>query len=49
MAIVEKPNGNVQICLDPRHLNKAIKWDHFQLPTNEDIQQEWPIPNGLSS
>ena len=25
MAIVEKPNGSLRICLDPRHLNKAIK------------------------
>ena len=24
MAIVEKPNGSLRICLDPRHLNKAI-------------------------
>ena len=25
MTIVEKPNGSLRICLDPRHLNKAIK------------------------
>lgn len=25
MAIIEKPNGNLRICLDLRHLNKAIK------------------------
>jgi len=31
MAIVEKPNGSLRICLDPRHLNKAIKREHFQL------------------
>ena len=37
VAIVEKPNGSLRICLDPRHLNKAIKWEHFQLPTIEDI------------
>ena len=37
MAIVEKPNGSLRICLDPRHLNKAIKREHFQLPTTEDI------------
>ena len=37
MAIVEKPNGSLRICLDPRHLNKAIKREHFQLPTIEDI------------
>ena len=37
MAIVEKPNGSLWICLDPRHLNKAIKREHFQLPTIKDI------------
>ena len=37
MAIVEKPNGSLRICLDPRHLNKAIKREHFQLTTIKDI------------
>ena len=37
MAIVEKPDGSLRICLDSRHLNKAIKGEHFQLPTLEDI------------
>ena len=37
MAIVEKPDGRLRICLNPRHLNKAIKREHFQLPTIEDI------------
>ena len=37
MAIVEKPDGNLRICLDPRHLNKAIKREHFRLPNIEDI------------
>ena len=36
-SIVENPNGSLQICLDPRHLDKAIKREHFQLPTIEDI------------
>ena len=33
MVIVEKPGGNLRICLDPKDLNKAIKRQHFQLPT----------------
>jgi len=37
MAIVEKPDGRLRICLDPRHLHKAIKREHFQLPTIEDV------------
>ena len=37
MAIVEKPDGSLRICLEPRHLNKAIKREYFQLPTIEDM------------
>lgn len=37
IAIVEKPDGSFRFCLDPRQLNKAIKREHFQLPTIEDI------------
>ena len=37
MAIVQKPDCNLRICLDPRHLNKAIKREHFRLPNIEDI------------
>ena len=25
LVVIEKPNGNLQVCLDPRNLNKAIK------------------------
>ena len=37
LFIVEKPNGKVRICLDPRTLNKVIQREHFQLPTAESI------------
>ena len=37
LVIVEKPNGKLRICLDPRPLNRAIKREHFQLPTTENI------------
>ena len=37
IAIVEKSDGSFRYCLDPRQLNKAIKREHFQLPTIEDI------------
>ena len=37
IAIVEKPDGSFRFCLDPRQLNKAIKREHFQLRTIEDI------------
>ncbi|XP_055878775.1 uncharacterized protein LOC129925000 [Biomphalaria glabrata] len=37
MALVKKPNGNLRICIDPQHLNKALKLEHYKLPTLEDI------------
>ena len=37
MVIIEKPNGKLRICLDPRPLNQAIKRHHYPLPTAEEI------------
>lgn len=37
IVLVEKPDGKIRLCIDPRHLNKAIKRSHFQLPTMEEI------------
>lgn len=37
LVIVQKKNGALRICLDPRDLNKAVKREHFKLPTREEI------------
>lgn len=37
MTVVQKPNGDIRICLDPRDLNKYIKREHFRLPTLDDV------------
>ena len=37
LVLVEKTNGQLRVCLDPRDLNKAIKRHHYQLPTADDI------------
>ena len=38
LVVVEKPKTKkLRVCLDPRHLNNAIRREHFQLPTLEDI------------
>ena len=34
---VPKKDGKLRICLDPRDLNKAIRREHYPLPTIEDI------------
>lgn len=37
IVIVEKSNGQLRICLDPRDLNRAVMREHYQLPTVEEI------------
>ena len=37
LVCVEKPDGSLRLCLDPRDLNKAIKRPHYIHPTTEDI------------
>ena len=37
LVIVEKPDGKLRLCLDPRNLNKAIRREHYQLPTFDEI------------
>ena len=38
---VTKPNGKLRVCLDPRHLNKAIKREHFKLPTRDEVTSQF--------
>lgn len=37
IQLVEKPNGSLRICLDPKPLNACIKREHFLIPTANDI------------
>lgn len=37
MVVVQKQNGQLRVCIDPRPLNKALKRSHFPLQTIEDI------------
>ena len=37
LVIVEKKNGDLRICLDPKDLNRAIKREHFKIPTYDDV------------
>uniref|UniRef100_A0A8C4RHI8 Gypsy retrotransposon integrase-like protein 1 n=1 Tax=Erpetoichthys calabaricus TaxID=27687 RepID=A0A8C4RHI8_ERPCA len=41
LVIVEKKDGKLRICLDPRDLNRAIKREHFKLPTREEIMAQF--------
>ena len=37
MAMGEKKKGNIRICVDPQQLNKALKRQHYKMPTLDDI------------
>ena len=34
---MEKKDGSLRLCLDPKDLNKVIRREHFQIPTFEDV------------
>ena len=36
IAIVEKSNGDIRLCLDPKDLNRAVKREFSQMPTAEE-------------
>ncbi|KAK0131139.1 Enzymatic polyprotein [Merluccius polli] len=36
VVIVEKPNGDLRLCIDPKYLNKGIQREHYKLPTKSD-------------
>ena len=40
LVVVEKPNGKVQLCLDPQDLNKAIQREHYPMQTVEEVAAE---------
>ena len=41
LVIVEKKNGSLRLCLDPRDLNKGIKREHYKIPTMQEIASEF--------
>ena len=40
MVWERKASGKLTICMDPRELNQAIRREHYQLPTREEIEVE---------
>ena len=37
MVIVQKPNGQIRICIDPKDLNTAIGREYYPMPTIEEV------------
>ena len=40
LVIVQKKNGTLRLCLDPRDLNKVIKREHYRIPTAQEISSK---------
>ena len=40
LAYSWKADGDLRTCLNPTHLNKAIRQDHYRIPTLEKITHE---------
>ncbi len=40
LVTVRKPSGRLRICIDPKPLNKALKRNHYPLPTMDDALPE---------
>ncbi|GBN21581.1 Uncharacterized protein K02A2.6 [Araneus ventricosus] len=38
--VVQKPNKEIRICMDPRGLNKYIKREHYPIPTHQSLFSE---------
>ena len=40
VVIVPKKDNSIRICLDPRHLNKFIKRQHYQIPSQDQLMSK---------
>ena len=37
LVIVDKPNGDLRLCLDPKSINKTIQREHYPTPTLDEV------------
>ena len=40
LVVVAKANGGIRLCIDTKPLNRALKRNHYMMPTIEDILPE---------
>lgn len=48
MVVKEKKSGRPRICIDPRDLNKVIKREPYQVPTQQEITSRLAGPRFFS-
>ena len=37
LVVVQKPNGSVRLCIDPRDFNSAMKRSHYPMTTVDEV------------
>ena len=37
LVLVDKPSGDIRLCLDPKGLNQAVRREHYQTPTLDEV------------
>ena len=37
LVVARKQSGKLRVCIDPQHLNKSLKREHYPLPTIDDV------------
>ena len=45
MVVVQKPNGQIRLCLDPKDLNVAISREYYPMPTIEEVSTRLKKPD----
>jgi len=40
LVIIEKDNGDLRLCLDPKELNDNIKREHYHIPTRSEVTHD---------
>ena len=48
MVVVQKPNGAVRLCIDPRDLNVAMKRSHHPMKTVDEVASRFEGANTFS-
>ena len=49
LVVVEKKNGSLRLCLDPKDLNRAIKREHYTILTLQEIVTEFSEKTAFST
>ena len=41
LIVAMEPNGDIRLCMDPQDPNRAIKREHYTIPTRKEITSQF--------